>query len=63
MENLPEIVSNLGFPIACVCAMFFMWNKEREDHRDEVKELTAAVNNNTVVMEKILTALEKDCEE
>lgn len=63
MENLPEIVSNLGFPIACVCAMFFMWNKEREDHKDEVKELTAAVNNNTVVMEKILTALEKDGEE
>ena len=63
MENLPEIVSNLGFPIACVCAMFFMWNKEREDHKDDVKEPTAAVNNNTVVMEKILTALEKDGEE
>lgn len=63
MENLPEIISNLGFPIACVCTMFFMWNKEREDHKDEVKELTDAVNNNTVVMEKILTALEKDGEE
>jgi len=66
--EITTLISNIGFPIACVIAMFAMWNKEREDHKTEIKELTAdhklevaqmteAVNNNTTVLEKILTKL------
>lgn len=48
-----QIIGTLGFPIACTIAMFYMWNKEREQHREEAKEWTQALNNNTLVMEKI----------
>ena len=54
---LTEFISNLGFPIACVCAMFYMWNKEREEHAAEARRFTEAINNNTQVMNEIKEAL------
>lgn len=56
-EAISTFVSNLGFPIACVCAMFYMWNKEREEHAEEAKRFTEAINNNTQVMNEIKEAL------
>lgn len=51
------IISNLGFPIACVIAMFYMWNKEREDHKVEMKEVTQAVTNNTIAVNSLVESL------
>lgn len=62
MEEIVQIISNLGFPIACVVVMFWMQNKEREAHQEESKEWVAAINRNTVVMEKILTQMGVDTE-
>lgn len=50
-------VSNVGFPIVCVAVLFYLQNKEREAHKEESQKLAEALNNNTVVMEKILTKL------
>lgn len=58
--QITTLISNIGFPIACVVAMFAMWNKEREDHKDEVTKMTEAVNNNTTVLKQILTKLGVD---
>lgn len=58
MVALSQIISNVGFPIACVCAMFYMWNKEREDHKAETSKLTEAINNNTIVMTKLIEKFE-----
>lgn len=55
---IQNLVSNLGFPIACVVAMFWMQNKERDEHRAESKEWVEALNRNTLVLEKILTKLD-----
>lgn len=56
-QELMTVIGNFGFPIACVIVMFFMWDKERREHKDEVTKMTEAVNNNTTVLEKILTLL------
>lgn len=53
-----DLIANMGFPIACVVVLFYMQNKERESHQSEMKEITAAVNNNTLIMEKLLTQME-----
>lgn len=58
MVAFSQIISNVGFPIACVCAMFYMWNKEREDHKAETNKLTEAINNNTIVMTKLIEKFE-----
>ena len=59
-EVVSNLISNLGFPIACVVAMFWMWNKERESHKEESDKWIEAINNNTRVMEKVLAKLDKE---
>lgn len=53
IELLQTLIGSLGFPIACVIAMFWMWNKEREDHKQEISKVTEALNNNTQALIKI----------
>lgn len=50
---MTQLIGSLGFPIACVIAMFFFWNKEREDHKSEMQKMTEALNNNTLALIKI----------
>lgn len=50
---ITQLIGSLGFPIACVIAMFFFWNKEREDHKTEMQKMTEALNNNTLALIKI----------
>ena len=50
---LTQLIGSLGFPIACVCAMFYMWNKEREDHKIEIEQVRQALENNTLALVKI----------
>ena len=53
-----QIVSNLGVPVACLVAMFWMLNKERKDHKLESEKFVEAININTVVMTKLAERLE-----
>ena len=55
---ITQLISSLGFPIACVIAMFFFWNKEREDHKSEMQKMTEALNNNTLALIKIESIIE-----
>ena len=59
MQEIIDIFSNLAVPVACLIATFWLWNKEREDHKQEQKELTEAVANNTLVMQRLIDKLEK----
>ena len=60
LEIFKDLVSNLGVPIACLAITFKLWNKEREDHKEEMKGVTEAVNNNTLVMQQLVDKLEKN---
>ena len=54
VQIVTNLVSNVGFPIACVVAMFYMQNKEREAHKAESAAWVEALNRNTDVMQKVL---------
>lgn len=58
MTMFGEFISSLGFPIACVIAMFYMWNKEREEHKAESAKWCEAINNNSIIMERICAKLD-----
>lgn len=60
MEQLVDILTNFGFPIAVCAYLFFERAQERKEHREETKAITEALNNNTIVLEKILTTLGVD---
>lgn len=56
---IQTIISNLGFPIACVVAMFWMMNKEREDHKEEMQKVTEALENNTLALTELRDMMSK----
>ena len=58
VQAIAELFSNLAVPVACLIATFWLWNKEREDHKAEQKELTEAIANNTLVMQKLVDILD-----
>ena len=60
MDVIVNLFSNLAVPVACLIATFYLWNKEREDHKQEQKELSEAIHNNTLVMQKLIDKLEGD---
>ena len=57
LNLIVQLISNVGFPIACVIAMFYMWNKEREAHHEEAQSWATALHNNTEVLQEIKTIL------
>lgn len=57
MDAVVSIFSNLAVPVACLIVTFWLWNKEREDHKVEQKELTEAIANNTLVIQKLIDKL------
>lgn len=56
---LTQLISSMGFPIACVIAMFYFWNKEREDHKIELDNMRSALENNTKALIQIQEILRK----
>lgn len=72
MDNtIVQIISTLGFPIAmCIGACIFIKyqfdsnNKNmeelRKEHREEVKGMTDALNNNTLVLQKLIDKIGDD---
>ena len=71
MPEIIQIIQSLGFPIACVVAMFAMWQREVTSHREEMEKLrstleeqskatTDALNTNTIVLNRILERLGED---
>lgn len=57
MSSILEIISSVGFPIACCIAMFLQQNKITENHKNEVFELKNAIDNNTVALTKLVEKL------
>ena len=56
---IQSLIANLGFPIACVIAMFWMLNKESENHKDEMQKVTEALNNNTLALTELRDMISK----
>lgn len=55
---IAQMISTVGFPIACCIIMFQALTKEQENHKQEMSAVTAALNNNTVALTKLSDKLE-----
>lgn len=53
MDTVIQVIKELGFPIACVVALFWQNNKMADQHKQETEALTAALNNNTTALARI----------
>lgn len=59
MEEIIQIIGTLGFPIAAYVGIFIYMIKKDEQHKAEIDLLSAAVQNNTLVMTEIRDRLEE----
>lgn len=47
MDEIITIIQTLGFPIACVIALFWHNIKLAQQHKEEMQAMSEALNNNT----------------
>lgn len=59
-NEILQAVSTVGFPIVMCGVMFYYMQKNDERHQEEVSGLRDAINNNTIVMNKVLERLEHE---
>lgn len=71
VNGIIQVVSSLGFPVAC-CGVVgwyvkYISDKNREQldkimeqHREEMKEVTVALNNNTLAITRLTDYIEKE---
>lgn len=50
-------ISTVGFPIVMCGALFWKMDKEDKEHKEEMNKSTEAINNNTVVLQKLMQML------
>lgn len=51
------IISTVGFPIAMCLILFFYIYKKQEKTDDTIAKLTETINNNTLVMQRLIDKL------
>lgn len=57
MQDIVNAISTVGFPIAMCLILLYEIKGMSESHKEETNALKDALNNNTIVLEKILTRL------
>ena len=57
VQTITTIISTVGFPIAVCLVCFWYINKQNEAHKAETDKLAEALNNNTLVMQKLVDKL------
>lgn len=57
--NIGDLISNVGFPIACCVALGWYVLKRDTKHSAEIAELKKSVDNNTEATEALLEYLKE----
>lgn len=57
-NTIITLVGSLGFPVVACIGMAYFCNRIISDNRSDYKEITQAINNNTLVIQKLADKLE-----
>lgn len=64
MQEVETLITTVGFPIAmCLLFAWYIYKRDENDsvkdmeHKKEIDKLSEAINNNTIIMEKLLKVL------
>ena len=60
VNEVMNIITTVGFPIAVCLICFWHINKMQEQHKAETDKLAEALNNNTLVMQQLVDKLNGD---
>lgn len=57
---ITQVIGSLGFPIVAAVACFYQMGKQEESHKEEMTKITEALNNNTLVIQKLSDRIEEE---
>ena len=57
VNDIVTIISTVGFPIAACIALFCQTNEMQKNHKEEMDGVKEALNNNTLVVQKLVDKL------
>lgn len=60
LNDLSTLISTLGFPIGMCLIMCYYINKISVSHKEETGKFAEALNNNTVVLQKLCDKLDSE---
>ena len=58
MNELINVITNLGFPIVCVFALWQSIKEYMKEQREEMKRLRELLEKNVIIIQKILDFLD-----
>ena len=58
MNEIVQMISTLGFPIAMALLLFWKMDKQDASHQEEVDKMTQALNQNTLVIQQLVDKLD-----
>lgn len=58
LTAITNLISTIGFPIAISLVLMWYIMKLNDNHSNEVKALTNALNNNTVILQRVCDKLD-----
>lgn len=63
VNALTTLIGSLGFPVVMCIIIFLQMQKNEEAHKEEIKQLTEAVQNNTIAIVEMTAYFKKDVEQ
>ena len=57
MDTITQLITSVGFPIACCIALAWYVKYITDKHEREIKELKHSIDNNTTVMRELIMYL------
>ena len=57
VNDVVTIISTVGFPIAACVVLFWQIDEMRKSHKEEMDGVKEALNNNTLVVQKLVDKL------
>ena len=58
LQTVISLIKDLGFLIAVCIAMFWLNNKQVEQHKEDMTKVTDALNNNTLALTELRDRLD-----
>lgn len=62
ISDIVQFISTVGFPIAMCLALLWYIKDITEKHKEETEKFTDALNNNTLVLQKLCDSLGEERE-
>lgn len=54
LTTILQAIGSVGFPIVACCAMAYFFHKINDNYRQDVKDMTKAIENNTLAIQAMV---------